>query len=411
MKVRLLNIVAIAAITLSASAIAQEASLERAMADYNSGLVAPNGSAGLTISGDARVRNVTADDVNAMNADVRTRLNFSFNINDDASAFLQFTGNSNWGSKTLAGDFGADAFNGEDINDNGEFSQAWVNVNNALGDGGSTKIGASYYTFGSGRILGTDEWDGLPQAFEGLWYSNEAGGLNLQAFYMNLIEKGTGSSDVDLMGLTFDYELAGFALSPYWLRQSGHDEFDPVTGGLLASLPNAHHDWIGASFAGSVAGFGIDGEIAQFEAYGTDSVKAWAIGTSFELGALASMGLDSAITFNMTDAEAGFTVFESNVSHNQAGLSDIMRGGVWDGSDGDASSKSLGFSFSPAEGWSGALGYHDITVDGADWTEIDLTMGHTFNGGLEAMFGLAIADEDGVVGDDKTFYTVLSMDF
>ncbi|MBT4028049.1 MAG: hypothetical protein HOE66_01375, partial [Planctomycetes bacterium] len=48
---------------------------------------------------------------------------------------------------------------------------------------------------------------------------------------------------------------------------------------------------------------------------------------------------------------------------------------------------------------------------GADWTEIDLTMGHTFNGGLEAMFGLAIADEDGVVGDDKTFYTVLSMDF
>jgi len=403
MKVRLLNIVAIAAITLSASAIAQEASLERAMADYNSGLVAPNGSAGLTISGDARVRNVTADDVNAMNADVRTRLNFSFNINDDASAFLQFTGNSNWGSKTLAGDFGADAFNGEDINDNGEFSQAWVNVNNALGDGGSTKIGASYYTFGSGRILGTDEWDGLPQAFEGLWYSNEAGGLNLNAFYMNLVEMGSTSSDVDLMGLTFDYELAGFALSPYWLRQSGD------------ALPTEHHDWMGASFAGSLAGFGIDGEIAQFEAYGTDSVKAWALGTSFELGALASMGLDSAITFNMTDAEAGFEAFEDalgntiNVRHNQAGLSDLMAGGVW--GSGEADTMSLGFSFSPAEGWNGALGYHDITVGGADWTEIDLTMGHTFNGGLEAMFGLAIADEDGVVGDDKTFYTVLSMDF
>ena len=403
MKVRLLNIVAIAAITLSASAIAQEASLERAMADYNSGLVAPNGSAGLTISGDARVRNVTADDVNALDADVRTRLNFSFNINDDASAFLQFTGNSNWGSKTLAGDFGADAFNGEDINHNGEFSQAWVNVNNALGDGGSTKIGASYYTFGSGRILGTDEWDGLPQAFEGLWYSNEAGGLNLNAFYMNLVEMGSTSSDVDLMGLTFDYELAGFALSPYWLRQSGD------------ALPTEHHDWMGASFAGSLAGFGIDGEIAQFEAYGTDSVKAWAIGTSFELGALASMGLDSAITFNMTDAEEGFEAFEDalgntiNVRHNQAGLSDLMAGGVW--GSGEADTMSLGFSFSPAEGWNGALGYHDITVGGADWTEIDLTMGHTFNGGLEAMFGLAIADEDGVVGDDKTFYTVLSMDF
>ncbi|MBT5100910.1 MAG: alginate export family protein, partial [Planctomycetes bacterium] len=360
MKVRLLNIVAIAAITLSASAIAQEASLERAMADYNSGLVAPNGSAGLTISGDARVRNVTADDVNALDADVRTRLNFSFNINDDASAFLQFTGNSNWGSKLTDPFIDPNStFNGASDNDNVEFSQAWVNVNNALGDGGSTKIGASYYTFGSGRILGTDEWDGLPQAFEGLWYSNEAGGLNLNAFYMNLVEMGSTSSDVDLMGLTFDYELAGFALSPYWLRQSGD------------ALPTEHHDWMGASFAGSLAGFGIDGEIAQFEAYGTDSVKAWAIGTSFELGALASMGLDSAITFNMTDAEAGFTVFESNVSHNQAGLSDIMRGGVWDGSDGDASSKSLGFSFSPAEGWSGALGYHDITVGGADWTEID----------------------------------------
>ena len=406
MKVRLLNIVAIAAITLSASAIAQEASLERAMADYNSGLVAPNGSAGLTISGDARVRNVTADDVNALDADVRTRLNFSFNINDDASAFLQFTGNSNWGSKLTDPFIDPNStFNGASDNDNGEFSQAWVNVNNALGDGGSTKIGASYYTFGSGRILGTDEWDGLPQAFEGLWYSNEAGGLNLNAFYMNLVEMGSTSSDVDLMGLTFDYELAGFALSPYWLRQSGDD----VLGA------NAHHDWMGASFAGSLAGFGIDGEIAQFEAYGTDSVKAWALGTSFELGALASMGLDSAITFNMTDAEEGFEAFEDalgntiNVRHNQAGLSDLMAGGVW--GSGEADTMSLGFSFSPAEGWNGALGYHDITVGGADWTEIDLTMGHTFNGGLEAMFGLAIADEDGVVGDDKTFYTVLSMDF
>ena len=214
---------------------------------------------------------------------------------------------------------------------------------------------------------------------------------------------GSTSSDVDLMGLTFDYELAGFALSPYWLRQSGD------------ALPTEHHDWMGASFAGSLAGFGIDGEIAQFEAYGTDSVKAWALGTSFELGALASMGLDSAITFNMTDAEEGFEAFEDalgntiNVRHNQAGLSDLMAGGVW--GSGEADTMSLGFSFSPAEGWNGALGYHDITVGGADWTEIDLTMGHTFNGGLEAMFGLAIADEDGVVGDDKTFYTVLSMDF
>ena len=394
MKVRLLNIVAIAAITLSASAIAQEASLERALADYNSGLVAPNGSAGLAITGDARVRNVAADKVNAMDADVRSRLNFEFNINDDASAFLQFTANSNWGSKIA--DQGDNDWNGYGENDNGEFSQAWVTVNNALGDGGSTKIGASYYTFGSGRILGTDEWDALPQAFEGLWYSNEAGGLNFHGFYMSLVEMGELSSDTDLMGITFDYELAGFALNPYWVRKSGIDD-----------NANGHDDWMGAAFSGSVAGFGFDGEIAQYEAYGTDSVMAWAVGTSIELGALASMGLDSAITIGMTDAEAGFAT-SSNVRHNQAGLSDLMAGGVW--GSGDIQTTNVGITFSPVEGWNGALGYHDVSGE-MEYTEIDLTMSTTFTGGLNAMFGLSDVDNTNGAEAGKIFFTVLSMDF
>ena len=57
MKVRLFTLAAVAATTLLSQGVAQSDSLERALADLNSGLVAPAGNAGVTWGGDFRLRN------------------------------------------------------------------------------------------------------------------------------------------------------------------------------------------------------------------------------------------------------------------------------------------------------------------------------------------------------------------
>ena len=412
----------LAALSFSSAAYAQEDSLERALAQYNSGLTAPMASAGVSVTGDARVRNVMASFDNIVDVDVRTRLNFDFNINDHAQAFIQFTGNSNWGSK-LTLDPLTDTnstFNGADNNNNGELSQVWVETVNALGDGGTARIGASYYTFGSGRLLGTDEWDGHPQGFEGVWYSNEHDGFALEGFYMSMVEGGVFGSDIDLIGLTVDYsyELSNsneLHISPYWLRQSGN--MTPQSGNMTPVWSDASHDdWRGLGLNGLFLGFDCDFEMAWYEAYGADSAMAWAFDTAFDLEILEEVGLGSLVTIAFSDTEDGFEVITSsstgrtiNQRHNAAGLSDTMTGGLW--GSGKASTMSLGFTFTPLDGYNGGISMHDITMGGVDYSEFDITLETTLGGGLKAMGGLSMVDRDGSSELDETIYAVLSMDF
>jgi len=413
MNIRLTHLaVLVAAFSLSSAVIAQEGSLERALTEYNAELMAPLASAGVSVSGDARVRNVTASFDNVVDVDVRTRLNFDFNINDHAQAFVQFAGNSNWGTKVVPGD-GTDAgsaWNGVSDNDDGKIAQVWVETVNSLGDGGTARIGASHYTFATGRLLGSDDWDGHPQGFEGVWYSNELHGISFEGFYMSMVENGVFQSDIDLIGLTFDYSLgfsesSKFALSPYWLRKSGDMGNDA-----------SHDDWRGLAVNGMLLGFDCNLDMAWYEAYGADSAMAWAFDTALDLELLTEIGLGSLVTIAFSDTEDGFDVITSsstgrtiNQRHNVAGLSDTMVGGLW--GSGEASTMSLGLSFAPMEGWDGGFSMHDITVNGIDYSEFDITLETTLGGGLKAMGGLALVDRAGSDEFDETIYAVLSMDF
>ena len=75
MKVRLMNLAALAAITLTTQGVAQQNdSLERALADLNSGLATPDSNHGVAIGGDFRSRNRWFDDdSNTNNRDLDTR--------------------------------------------------------------------------------------------------------------------------------------------------------------------------------------------------------------------------------------------------------------------------------------------------------------------------------------------------
>ena len=163
-------------------------------------------------------------------------------------------------------------------------------------------------------------------------------------------------------------------------------------------------------------GFDCNLDMAWYEAYGADSAMAWAFDTALDLELLTEIGLGSLVTIAFSDTEDGFDVITSsstgrtiNQRHNVAGLSDTMVGGLW--GSGEASTMSLGLSFAPMEGWDGGFSMHDITVNGIDYSEFDITLETTLGGGLKAMGGLALVDRAGSDEFDETIYAVLSMDF
>ena len=143
---------------------------------------------------------------------------------------------------------------------------------------------------------------------------------------------------------------------------------------------------------------------------------AWAFDTAFDLEILEEVGLGSLVTIAFSDTEDGFEVITSsstgrtiNQRHNAAGLSDTMTGGLW--GSGKASTMSLGFTFTPLDGYNGGISMHDITMGGVDYSEFDITLETTLGGGLKAMGGLSMVDRDGSSELDETIYAVLSMDF
>ena len=99
MKVHMI-MAALAAASLSAQGVAQqgEDSLERALADLNSGLTA-SATSNVDISGDARIRNYYMSGGDSKEIDGRYRLRFSFTVNEQVGGVLGITGFESWGSQ------------------------------------------------------------------------------------------------------------------------------------------------------------------------------------------------------------------------------------------------------------------------------------------------------------------------
>jgi len=413
MKVRLMNLAALAAITLTTQGVAQQNdSLERALADLNSGLATPDSSHGVAIGGDFRSRNRWFDDdsnTNNRDLDTRARLTFTFNVTENTTAFVGFNGRESWGDEG----FGTTPDQFDDPKDEISLSRAWVSVDNLVGDGGTAKIGRDYYTILSGRIHGTDEWDNRPNTMSGVWYNHDAGGMNVHAAMLNGVENGYGSTapvptalrdegDDMIYVFNFNYKfdmieaVGPIHLSPYWIRNEN-------TGA-------EHQTWMGAEISGEVAGFSINAEYATMD-QGDVSGDAFYISTGLSLDALGSLpGVENGeLSIAISGSDKTFATTGAVKYHNAAGFSDKLgAGGLW---TADTDTMQLGLGFSPAEGWDGRIAYVDVESGAAEWSEIDVSIGKELTGNVQSWFGYAHVDVKGASVTEATFWAVLELAF
>ena len=416
MKVQMITLAALAAASLSAQGVAQqgEQSLERALADLNDGLTAPAGSSSYDISGDARLRNLYISGGTSKDVDTRARLNFEFNVNENAGAVVSFLGFEHWGTQVAdtgtGSKTGLNNVTGLAPGHDTRIDQAYYWAHDMFGDGGTATLGRKYFTVGSGRILGSDDWDQSPNKQTGLWYSHEAGGLNFQAFFLNSQDDaGAGGGlypSEDYFGFTFDYVFEGgetmgdIHISPYLL--STRDNGITLEDGF----------YLGAEFSGSLAGFGWGAEWAKLDENdaGVGGGSAYVLNTTIGLDALESIpGVeDGSLLLQITGADDDFMPL-APVYHGVAGLRDALgRGGIWT-PDTDTLSAHLGFA--PGENWNGMISYYGVEVGAADFTEWDIQFGTTLVDAVDLWFGYAHTASDDGLTDDDALWAVVALPF
>lgn len=351
-----------AVLILSAQGFAQsDTGLERALTDLNAGLTADHhGSASMAISGDARIRNNYTVGGDKKSMDARARLNFDFNVNENVSAMVGMTAHSDWDGADAPGDQNIDRHS--------------VSAANLLGDGGTFTAGTRYFTLGSGRVIGSDDWDDAPGTSTGIWYDN--GGFSL--FFLE--------GATDNYGLTFDYAMAMPGMGDITMRPYLLGDIEGEDGSTAFSTST-----YGSELSGSFAGFALDGEYAN-----NDGAVAWTASTSIAVDALSSVpGITgAALDLSTSSADAGFDASRA-VSWNQAGLVD---GALW----ASENVSSAGMSFSPMEGWNGRL----ARVDNDGDTSWNFTSSTTLAGAVDMWVGYNNSD----AGDDS-FWMTMSVNF
>jgi len=370
MKVQTLVIAASAALILSAQGVAQsDTGLERALTELNAGLTAPAGSASMAISGDARIRNNMTVGKDKKALDARARLNFDFNVNEGVSVSLGATANSDWD-----GDGTSDNVTGDN-----NINRYTVSAANLLGDGGTFTAGTQYFTLGSGRILGSDDWDPNPTTSTGIWYDNAG-------FSLFFLEDMT-TLDADTYGLTFDYSFAlpgagDISMRPYLLGDVGGDDgsFKLSTG------------CYGSELSGSFGGFNWNGEYAN-----QDGATAWTASTSIEISALASVPGITGASLDLSTSTAD-DAFDADGGLHWGQIGDVTDGALFNSTN----TSSAGMSFSPMEGWNGRLSRVDN--DGVDsW---NFTAATTLAGAVDMWVGYANGD-----AADDSFWMSMSLNF
>lgn len=493
MKVRLLTLVAVSATLLGTQAVAQQddTSLERALADLNSGYLAPaaanvnaTGSMGLNISGDTRVRNTWINPANALmpnlaasdikNIDARLQLNLAFDVNEAATVFVQLNASENWGNAGIGTPSGFNVATGEGIAlgtganlNTGIVNQAYFTVYDIFGDGGEWRVGRSFFTFGSGRILATDNWNQVPDSYSGIWYTNSFEGVAVEAFLINDVFSGIGlngsrtpSGDVDLYGLSLDFTtgdidtlgIGELTIHPYVLRSS--IQASPVNPAVGLPAAGGNKMWYGIEVGGvalddvvvwdaeavwvDVNTGGIPGppSTSNFNAVAVDveiNLDQWTqdipggAGAAIELGFAASDNIGVTINPLYFD-QAGLAnvlglsgIYAPGAAGGGAALpiagfvGSATGGGVWNGL-ADVWQGAL--RLEPVEDWVFRIGLQSFddntagTILPSDATEIDLSLDHTFEpSGLSMFLGWARVDFNALSRNAYVVYFVFGLPF
>lgn len=416
MKVRLYSLAAVAALALASQGVAQQddQSLERALAELNGGLAAPAQQGALTISGDFRVRNRWEDngtDTNNRDFDTRIRLNFLFNVTEASRAFVGFAGNEAWGGSVTGrhdlGDMSGGSF-GEGLD------RAWVEVDSLVGDGGTVRIGRSYYDLGAGRLLGSETWDNLVTTWSGVWYERQFGSVNVHGSMMNGVENGFAASDdmIYVLGGTWTCDMVEAVgplnVAPYFIR-------DELTSG---GATGTHETWYGVDVSGEAVGLNYDVDVARYD-FADVSDGAWYAGVGFEIAALGEVpGLQGGgVSVALSSSDEEFSVpgltptgaAYGTQYHDAVGFADLLGpAGIW---TPDTDTWKVGVNVSPAEGWNGGLSLMNIETAGAEFDEIDLSVGTQLGGNVMSWFGYAWIEPDGGADNMQVFWATFDLAF
>lgn len=489
MKVRLLNLAVLAAIATGARAAAQDqgGSLERALADLNAGRVAPQGTAGtvtanashsLNFGGDMRIRNTWLNEIghgvitapsmggggyggggggkedglggggggggasipavdgrpDDKNIDARVRFYGAFDVSPDATAYVELLAHENWG--TVGGVNAATQEGGGAFSSNfnsGSFNQAYFSGRNLILDGEEWTFGRKYYTLGSGRLLGTDDWDQQPDSFSGIWYTYPLSGLDLNVWMITDIFHTAGLNgryfppgDQDLFGATINWStdaieaIGTINIKPYIVRMTRQDT---ATG---------TKNWLGGELSGNISAVDYDAELVFVDSDKPSdpeisSYNAWAIDLGIRLGEWIQDipgNINPRIELGAAAADnAGVSI--DPVYHNTAGVFDFLNrgatataltngGGVWNGM---ADTWQGAFTLTPIEKWEGRVGYvhfndnNESDAFEADGSEIDLSVSHTFHNNMALWLGWARVDVNGFDPNAYVIYGTLSLPF
>jgi len=138
---------------------------------------------------------------------LRTRVNIDAKVNDNAQAFVQFQDSRTLGGTTfMNSNQSATLNNGRNV----DVHQAYLKIDNLLGQGWGAMAGRFEVNLGNERTFGAVGWDNVGRAWEGAtgWYDNESfkiTGLALKAVETKNL---TGNRDFDVYGFNVDVRKA-----------------------------------------------------------------------------------------------------------------------------------------------------------------------------------------------------------
>ncbi len=172
----------------------------------------------------------------------RTVVNFKADFTDDVAAFLELESYDRWGD-----DFRSDYITGVDnrgvTDDDVEFFQAYVDMNDMFGYPLRARIGRQELSMGKGWLAGTMTSPTLHISFDGIRLTYDTEDVAVDAWWAKLAENSPAEqdSDTDYYGVYGTYKTPEMIdLSAYWLMvRDGVDINNTqlgIAGELLESL-------------------------------------------------------------------------------------------------------------------------------------------------------------------------------
>jgi len=326
----------------------------------------------------------------------RARIQLDYNVNEWASAFVEFNFSEVWAGSEPYSD--AQPFQNDPDglasreNFNG-VSQAYMQLDNAFGFEERIRIGRSYYFLGNGLVLGSCDYLQYPGSFTGIWISRSFGQFDVELFafdnYGPLQNQIAGGGE-RYAGATTRWNIeeggAFETLDAYYLAGTGDGDNEQ----------RADDDWVGVEAAGWLpADIRWEAQFANRSVDGGDDVSGYRamIEHSYDE---PIFGFIHGVSFTHTGAEGPLHI--NPADFNAAGLLH-QYGGPW---RSDLTTNQLALKFSPGADINCTLAF--LTLDRGDGIpqqgefEVDLLASKEVRQGFHVGLGYAIDDEERQVG-------------